>query len=87
MGGRATQHRVDSPQQGAPGLVVEGDDDCGETVVIFIQRERTTTTPEVVGRLASLEYLSLQSGCEVIGRDLSETGGLSDLLIKTNTLS
>ena len=54
---------MDSPQQGAPGLVVEGDDDCGETVVIFIQRERTTTTtPEVVGRLASLEYLSLHSG-------------------------
>ena len=60
MGGRATQHRVDSPQQGAPGLVVEGDDDCG-VLVIFIQRERTTT-PEVVGRLASLEYLSLHSG-------------------------
>ena len=53
---------MDSPQQGAPGLVVEGDDDCGETVDIFIQRKRTTTTPEVVGRLASLEYLSLHSG-------------------------
>ena len=53
---------MDSPQQGAPGLVVEGDDDCG-VLVIFIQRERErTTTPEVVGRLASLEYLSLHSG-------------------------
>ena len=55
--------------------------------VRFRQRERERTTPEVVGRLASVEYLSLQSGCEVIGRDLSETGGLSDLLIKTYTLS
>ena len=75
---------MDRSQQRRPGLVVEGDDDWGDKVgVIFRQREteRQKTTPEVVGRLASLEYLSLQSGCEVIGRDLSKTGGISDLLI------
>lgn len=57
-GGRGLQHAVDGPQQGRPGLVVEGDDDGGggesAVVVLFAaapggasagpRRERTKET-------------------------------------------
>ena len=69
---RSVDHGVDRPQQGRPGLVVEGDDDWRLLCQVVRCDSNALNIPEVGGRSPPVRYF-WQSSCEDRGRERSET--------------